>query len=238
MPKEKIQPEILKLLEAFLSDYLEDLESTIADIVKKILTEELQKLLGIVNEKAKPGLKGEDSKIPGPKGDEGNPGYTPIKGKDYFDGHDADETKIVLEVLSQIPPAKPGLPGKDGTEIEGEQIVSKINALEIVPEKQIDFVHLKNVPEFGKVERGKVLRGGMEQIRWEDLSSQIDGVVTSFTTTASFVEVQAIFSSQFPLMLRPTVHYTTTPSIRTITMNVSLDIFQPGQSLIVCLRLQ
>jgi len=33
----------------------------------------------------------------------GKDGYTPVKGVDYFDGKDADETKIVQAVLAQIP---------------------------------------------------------------------------------------------------------------------------------------
>lgn len=48
---------------------------------------------------------------PGDKGDKGEPGYTPIKGVDYFDGengNDADENKIISKVLLQIPKPKDG----------------------------------------------------------------------------------------------------------------------------------
>ena len=61
-----------------------------------------------------------------------------------------------LAALAEVPPdtikgepgtpGAPGAPGKDGSPDSGEQIVAKINELEIVPEKQIDFPHIKGFP--------------------------------------------------------------------------------------------
>ena len=39
--------------------------------------------------------------IQGPKGDKGDPGYTPIKGSDYFTPE--DKTEIVKSVISELP---------------------------------------------------------------------------------------------------------------------------------------
>lgn len=61
----------------------------------------------------------------GEKGDsiKGKDGYTPIKGKDYFDGKNADEEKIIITVLSKIPKPKNG---KDGKPANEEKIIRKI----------------------------------------------------------------------------------------------------------------
>lgn len=55
---------------------------------------------------------------------DGTDGYTPIKGKDYFDGEKGD-------------------PGKDGTEIEPEQIVEKLESIKEEKEK-LDTKAIKN----------------------------------------------------------------------------------------------
>lgn len=54
----------------------------------------------------------------------GDPGYTPVKGVDYFDGEngkDADEARIIQEVLAKIKIPKP----KDGVSPKVEDIVSE-----------------------------------------------------------------------------------------------------------------
>lgn len=47
-------------------------------------------------------------------------GYTPIKGKDYFDGKDVDEIKIIKNILSKIK-----IP-KDGKDVDEKVIVKKL----------------------------------------------------------------------------------------------------------------
>lgn len=101
-----------------------------------------------------PGLDGEDAdetkivasvlkkvKVPKPKD-----GKTPTK----------TELKALIKPLIPDPipgkpgikgdPGKPGKPGKDGSEDTGKEIVEKINELEIKPELQIDFIHIRNFP--------------------------------------------------------------------------------------------
>lgn len=59
----------------------------------------------------------------------GDAGYTPIKGRDYFDGRDADpidEQKIISSILKQIPPAKPG---KDGESVTLEMVIDHLTSL-------------------------------------------------------------------------------------------------------------
>lgn len=108
----------------------------------------------------------EDLKKRSLKGDKGEPGYTPIKGVDYFDGEDGesiigppgidgesvDEKKVIKEVLSKIPIPKDGTngqDGKDGSVITPEEVVQKLNTLEEV----LEFKVLKNVPDFTPLDK-------------------------------------------------------------------------------------
>jgi len=59
-------------------------------------------------------------------------------GLDGRDGKDADEDFIVKKVLEQIPETE---------EIEGEDIVEKINKLPLEEDKKIDASHIKNLPK-------------------------------------------------------------------------------------------
>lgn len=67
-------------------------------------------------------------------------GYSPIKGKDYFDGANADETTIIAEILKQLPPypvAPEPLLGEDFR-----------NALESLQgEDRLDASAIRNLPE-------------------------------------------------------------------------------------------
>lgn len=66
----------------------------------------------------------------------------PKDGVDGVDGNNPDPSEVVPLVLKEIPPVIMDT---------GEQIVDKINDLEIEPEKQIHFSHIKDFPkEVGK----------------------------------------------------------------------------------------
>ena len=235
MPEDK--QSILKIVEAFLEDYTQELEENIADIIEKILTQKLGDYENLIKEKAVKGDKpilDVDYTIPKPI--PGLPGYTPVKGKDYFDGKNADETKIIMEVLSRIPPSNPGPPGKDGTKIEGEQIVDKINELPTDdPKKKIDAIHIKNLPKYDKI--GGVIRGGMEQIRPVNLTAQCDGVTTSFTLDRDAVAIILLVSMQAPGIYNPATHFTFTAP-RTIALTSEVNAPEAGQSLIAVVQSQ
>lgn len=79
------------------------------------------------------------------KGLDGEPGYSPVKGKDYFDGlpgKDADEEKILEELLSKIPTSE---------EIAGEITSSGEairDALELLQdEERLDVSAIKGLEE-------------------------------------------------------------------------------------------
>ena len=144
-------PELAQYIEAQnISDKLEKVVEAISNIpTTEKMTMELPGV-ELVTVKGEQGEKGEDGKDGkdwidgkdgingqnGKDGQDGKDGYTPIKGIDYFDGEKGEQ-------------GDPGisLPGKDGSPDTGEQIVEKINGLELDPDKQIDASHIKNLPK-------------------------------------------------------------------------------------------
>jgi len=127
-----ISPETERLLRE--AKKKKSMNSDMADKIAKEIKDSLEGV-SAVNEVFK---RIELLKIKGDKGDKGEDGYTPIKGVDYFDGIDGKDGKDGVGI-----DGKDGKDGKDGSPDTGEQIVEKINDLEIEPDKQIDFSHIK-----------------------------------------------------------------------------------------------
>jgi len=163
-------PELAQYLEAqSISDKLEKVVEAISNIptTEKMTMElpgvELVTVKGEQGEKGETGDRGEkgdkgEKGDQGIQGERGASGYTPIKGVDYFDGAKGEQ-------------GEPGisLPGKDGSPDTGEQIVEKINALEIEPDKQIDFSHIKGF----KQEVQKQTVGFQRNTAWFDESTLV-----------------------------------------------------------------
>ena len=199
---------ITEVVRTFLEEYIKNLEATIADVVEEILKAKIAELSAVIEERAKPGLSGKNgvspdkneiireviSLIP-----------TPKNGRD---GKDADEIKIEMNVLSRLPPPKIGPPGKDGIAVSGEVIVKKINILELVPDKQIDASHIKNLISLIKKysDHGIMLRGG-GGITLETPTGTVNGINTIFDVTMSpkYLIIDGISKFQ-------DVHYTLTGS--------------------------
>lgn len=127
---------------------------------------------------------------------EGKPGYTPIKGKDYFDGKDYILTPQDLEKISkkvkvpivekviervEVIKEQPIVTNQIVKEVvkevveTGEQIVEKINSLPLSEDFQIDAVHIKNLPR----PRTGPLFGGMRYLAGTGIT--INGNVISST---------------------------------------------------------
>lgn len=139
----------------------------------------------------------------------GADGYTPVKGKDFRDGKDADEKAIEERVLARIPTPKDG---NDGIDAKPEDVVSLVLPvlLEKIPpstkEKDADEVvemvnvaeekvlqsSVKDLPEaleeIRKEIRRKVVRefgGGGGGVTYRTPSGAVDGSNTSFTAVSS-----------------------------------------------------
>jgi len=118
----------------------------------------------------------EISLVPGPKGEKGDKGDKGEPGKNGEDGKPGKD-------------GEHGKNGKDGSPDTGKETVDKINVLPIEPDFQIDFAHIKNVPEFstGKSNKlgGTIQRGGATQKVYSTadgtLSGSVNGVNVDFT---------------------------------------------------------
>lgn len=99
------------------------------------------------------GLKNKTEELFNSKIEEANNLIKEIKSirlKDGEPGKDADEGKIVSEVLAQIK-----LPEFKETIVTGEEIIDKLNALPLEEDNKIDYARLKNVP----IIKGKSVMG-------------------------------------------------------------------------------
>lgn len=212
-----------KLIKSFLDEYLQDLEGQIESTIRKIIQKEFSNQVKMISTIAKPGAPGREGRI----GKDGRDGYDGLPGKDGKDGKDGKNG------LPGAPGAR-GTAGKDGSPDKGEEIVNKINALPTDDDsKKIDVKHIKGLKKDGKM--GGIIRGGMEQIRQEDLSSQCDGSNQTFTLTQNAVAVVALLGSQAPLVYQPTTHFTFTAPNTITLLTAGPD---SGQVLVAILQTQ
>src|SRR3990167_7294068 len=181
----------ISALEDKFDETVKELKTEFQDKVEEVKTynPDLNKVLESIK-----GQDGKDSTIPGPKGDDG---YTPVKGKDYFDGENGGDgtngkdgytPKKGVDYFDgkdgESISGPPGVPGKDGSPDTGEQIVNKVNDLPIEPELQIEKEHIKGLKEefeeIRRLPRGGG-GGGKTKILIKDLSSDLNGVLKTFT---------------------------------------------------------
>lgn len=164
---------------------------------------------------------------------DGNDGYTPIAGKDY-----PTKKQIQLYIEQHIPVVKNGKTPVKGIDyfteqdiqriiakfpkqekLTGRQIVQKVNELEIQSDLQIDASHIKNLPKMVREAAKRTIHRGGSQVNAYDLSASTDGITKTFTIPAFSLAV-AVFGSDFPVVYRPTVDWTASGTILTLTGEV------------------
>lgn len=233
---------------------------------------ELEEMIESTNEKlkeVKEGLNPEIEKLL--KKIKGDDGYTPVKGIDYDDGEDGDDgldyvltendkteiaskikvpivEKVVVEKTETIVKEKPIVTEiKTETKIEnpvtGKDIVDKVNDLEIEPELQIDFTHIKGWEDKVKslipktqgspVYIGGGNSGGGRIVKSYDISSQLDGVTKTFNLPAMH-RVISVHATSFPGAFRETIDYTFTSTSITFTSEINAGTtLAIGQTVVV-----
>lgn len=146
----ELSPKQLKRLERALKietgglgallENLDELEDKIDDLTAK------PEIKGDKGEKGDTGERGFDGKK-GEKGDKGDKGDTVIVEKVIEKTEvikevtpEVDTNEIIEEVISKIPPVK------EKPDMEGKEIVKKINDLPLTPDEMIDAKHIKNMP--------------------------------------------------------------------------------------------
>lgn len=163
--------------------------------------------------------------IKGDKGDTvvGPMGPKPEVGKDYptpKDGKDGKDGESII--------GPQGLPGKDGSPDTGKQIVDKINELPLEEEYQIGVEHIKGLlKRLEKMDEKSRLNqnnpggiSGRDIIKDVDISTQLDGVTTTFNIGAVY-NIISISLSSYPYgSLRKNVDYTWTGTSVTFTSTI------------------
>lgn|SRR3990167_659323 len=148
-------------------------------------------------------------------------------------GKDADEGKIVNEVLSRIPIPKNGIDGSPDTP---EQVRDKLETLE--GDDRLDKKAIKGLEEQIDELRSLIssrpsgTMRGMRKIpiiKRYNLSSQCDGVTKSFTLPHGTVDVVGVWGTQFPITFNPLTDWTF--SGRTLTLTDEVSAPATGQTL-------
>lgn len=208
-----------------LIDELERVTDTLEDFCKELeaVSKVTVELRGPEGKQGPIGLTGKDGRdgIDGKNGKDGRDGVDGKNGKDGKAGINGKDGRNGVDGM----PGTNGTNGKDGSPDTGEQIVEKINALPIQPAFQIDAKHIKNLPKATiKTKRG----GGGGTVSYEDLTSQCNGVLKTFTVPLHS-RVIALLGTQFPVIYRPLVDFTTSGTVLTLTDQVSAP--ETGQTL-------
>ena len=181
----------------------------------------------------------------------------PIKGNIGIsgkDGKDADETKIVKEVLKRISVPEDGkdgyspikgkdyFDGADGSPDLPEVIVSKLESLE--DDERLDVKAIKGIEELVKrLEKkidGKVIYGGGGGSRRHttkyDLSPYLNGVLKTFSLPAFWDIVSVHTGGSDPTTFRPITDYVDDAGAGTITFTSEINeaaTLASGQTILV-----
>lgn len=183
-----------------------------------------------VPEDGKKGEKGKDGK-------NGKDGYTPIAGKDY-----PNEKEVLKIVNTEVSALFASQSKKNITRDEVQQLIGKIQhkidwkeqaqeiarALESIKidKEKLDYNALKNKPEVPSNNtidsrvRG-ILRGGGDRIRVHELTGT--GATKTFTVP-THKRALLVISTDFPILLKSTVDFTTSGTILTLTDAVPTPI--------------
>ncbi len=165
---------LFTLQELFKTQSKEEISAIVEEIItsKEFISLVLSKI--IVND----GLPGKDGK-------DGIDGKNGIDGKDGEQGPRGEKGEDGLPGTNGID----GQNGKDGSSDTGEQIVGKINNLELTPDKQIDAKHIKGLPKEKEMRESVALfRGGLKLVWNIQLDGTVDGVNDTFTIPGNYPE--------------------------------------------------
>ncbi len=162
----------------------------------------------------------------------GEPGYTPIKGVDYFDGKTPTKDELTSLIKPMIPAPVKGDKGDDGSPDSPEEIVGKINK----SERLIDFKMISGLNEWvNKVQQivrekkggGSGGGGGMGAFQSE-LKNVSSATTTISTTYAIAGNGQVLWLSYNGQALHRGTDYTVGSDRKTITL-----LFTPTDSTVI-----
>ncbi len=217
--------ELLELVEAVKNIQIKN-ENNLPEFPKKIKMEiEGAETVSIKGRDGKDGytpvkgkdyFDGKDSRIPGPKGDKGD------SGKDGRNGLDGDDGKDGKDGMNGRD-GKDGKDGKDGSPDTPEQIKAKLQSIK-EEENKLEISAIRDLrKELDELKRRPVGGGivGRDIIKDIDISSQLNGVDKTFNIPAVWNIILVNLSSYPYGSLRKGTDYTWTPT--TIIFGDSID---------------
>jgi hypothetical protein len=205
----------------------------------------------------KQGEKGEQG-LRGEKGDRGEPGEDGVDGRDGKDGQDGRDgrdgkngvtpnlNQVALEASTMaLESLRPLIPTVESIELDIPKLGEPIrDALELLQgDERLDKSAIKGLQEeldrILKIAESKtqIIGGGgvgKQNVYYYDLSSQLNGVLKTFSMPA-FARILDVKLSSAPV-LRPTVDWTSDANAYTITFTSQIDadpLLNSGQSLLV-----
>lgn len=227
----ELEKEINKELGRFFKIIADSKDKIQKDIEKAVRSEEIQTIIQkSVNSLIGRGLRGEQGMrgLTGPQG-ESIIGPKGEKGDDYI------LTKRDMKEIAELVPS--GKDGKDGSSDTPDQIATKINTLEEkIEQKTIKGLikFLNNIQNSIREARIRPQGGGGNVVEYYDLSSQLNGVLKTFTIPTNR-RVLSIHASSFPFSaFRPTIDYSSTRTTITFTSEINAaTTLATNQSLIL-----
>lgn len=175
--------------------------------------DEIEKVVALMFKSKKKELKGKDGKSP-------TKAEVRTAIRDIFD---AEKASLIIE-----------------HEVKGNEIVNAINDLEIIPSKQIDAKHIKNLKSRREGERlgtrGMLNRGGLKLVWNVQLNGTIDGSNTVFTVPAASarpVDDKFIVASRGVLKDTDSGDFTVSADNRTVTFTSAPPKGSAGPRIIV-----
>lgn len=143
-----------------------------------------------------------------------------VKATKPKDGKDADEERVIAEILAKIK-----LPEYKEVVLDGgEEIVAKINDLPTDDDDlKIGVQHIKGLKKFVKENQQTIISGGItgrDLFKDIDLSDSLDGVTKTFNIQAVWNIISVSLSSYPYGALRKDVDFTWTPTSITFTSEI------------------
>ena len=146
-------------------------------------------------------------------------GYTPVKGKDYRDGKDADVMDAVTKVMNLVKPDDMKAEHKKEMERMCDEMEKQMKEEMEKMKKDIEAV------------KSRPVKMGMRKIpvvKRIDLTSQTNGVLRSFALPRDTVQVLCVFGTDFPMSFSDS-DFTLTGN--TLTLASTFDPPQTGATL-------
>lgn len=234
-------------MEQIKNDIIEKYKQTREELVKQIMSnsEDLQNFIKPLIPAIPKVVKGDDGYTPikGKDYDDGKDGYTPKKGKDYFDGKDAqvDMPAIVSQSSALTEERlKPFIPKIEDIENDLPKLGKEIrDSLELLQgNDRLEISAIKGIEERLEVlEKPQGLSmnavAGRDLVKDIDLSSQLNGVLTTFQLPAVWNIITVSLSSYPYGSLRKNIDYSFTPTSITFLTLDAITQLSAGQQCVL-----